>query len=574
MAGATRDLAARLAALPDDELARLLHRRGVAPLAGWRDFFDAAEALTDEAAVTRAVATLSATDLEHLDAAGAGEESAASAVARDLLLLDEDGTPLPVVARAIARTREGSQTVAHDEAPAADEVAERAAAERAFTSAAALADILIRAIRTPLARIGAGTIGAADRRALTEDLQQPDDVDALVALADWAGLLAGERRRFAPTSRADDWLADATAQRWSEVAAVWHRALPAAVRAEAPGSLAPPAEWETAFPADAGWPARAALLRRTGIAWGLLTPEGNVPTWTRLLPEHPEQAANALAALMPHEVDRIYLQNDLTAISPGPLAAARDVRLRRLAQRESHAQASTYRFTAETIAGALTEGETAESILAFLADVSLTGVPQPLEYLVQTTAERHGLVRVGVDPTSPDGQSRSRVTSSSTQVLDTLEVDQSLRPLGLVRSADGSALVSRVERDTALWALVDARYPAVAVDAHDRVEKLRRHRVAVAPDQADPLTAYAPLIARLRTAGSDDADADWLGRELEAAVRARDVVAIDVRLPGGETRAFVLEATGIGGGRLRGREPGAEVERTLPVSSIVSVRRQ
>ncbi|WP_229382450.1 hypothetical protein [Microbacterium schleiferi] len=38
-----------------------------------------------------------------------------------------------------------------------------------------------------------------------------------------------------------------------------------------------------------------------------------------------------------------------------------------------------------------------------------------------------------------------------------------------------------------------------------------------------------------------------------------------------ETRTFTLEATGLGGGRLRGRDRGADVERTLPISTIVNV---
>ena len=87
----------------------------------------------------------------------------------------------------------------------------------------------------------------------------------------------------------------------------------------------------------------------------------------------------ALTALLPAEVDRIFLQNDLTAIAPGPLAPALDVRLRTMAARESAAQASSYRFTPESIAHAFVAGETEESILEFLGALSLTGIPQPLE---------------------------------------------------------------------------------------------------------------------------------------------------------------------------------------------------
>jgi len=43
---------------------------------------------------------------------------------------------------------------------------------------------------------------------------------------------------------------------------------------------------------------------------------------------------------------------------------------------------------------------------------------------------------------------------------------------------------------------------------------------------------------------------------------------VTVGMPDGSTRDLLLEATGIGGGRLRGRDRAADVERTLPVSSI------
>ena len=83
---------------------------------------------------------------------------------------------------------------------------------------------------------------------------------------------------------------------------------------------------------------------------------------------------------------------------------------------------------------------------------------------------------------------------------------------------------------------------------------------------------YDALIARLRAQQGPDADAAWLDRELDAAVRARALVSVEVGMPDGSSRELVLEATGLGGGRLRGRDRAADVERTLPVRSIRSVR--
>ena len=51
-------------------------------------------------------------------------------------------------------------------------------------------------------------------------------------------------------------------------------------------------------------------------------------------------------------------------------------------------------------------------------------------------------------------------------------------------------------------------------------------------------------------------------------MRAKAVLRVTVGMPDGSTRDLLLEATGIGGGRLRGRDRAADVERTLPVSSI------
>lgn len=575
MTEGTRELAARLATLDDSQLAALFAARGVSPTATWRDFFDAADALTDPAFVARALQGLTATELSTLAHAAASvtpvPEDLAPTV-QNLGLTDASGIPLASTSAAIDLV--SLDTVAPSvPLPASDSAAEGVTAERAFTSVASLGDILIQSLHAPFALLGSGALAAADRRRIAEDLQRPDDLDALIALARTAGLLDVEGRWLLPTAQAERWLREPTVRRWSAVATAWRDALPRGIRAG--GAWTDPSTWNATFPADASWPTRAEALRAQALVWGLVAPDGAAPAWSRALPTGVAEAESQLATLLPHEVDRIYLQNDLTAISPGPLAAGLDVRLRQLAHRESHAQASSYRFTPETIAAALTEGETAESILEFLAGLSLTGVPQPLEYLVRTTADKHGLVRVGYDPDAPPGTPRALVTSSEKQALETIAVDQSLRSLGLVRTADGSALTSRVPRDTVLWALIDARYPAVAVDHDDTEEPLRRHRIAAGalPPGSVPPEAYSSLIETLRASLSSNADGAWLEREIEAAVRARSVVEVEVQLLDGSTRSFTLEASGLGGGRLRGRERGTDVERTLPVSSVRGIRR-
>ncbi|WP_231916046.1 helicase-associated domain-containing protein [Microbacterium karelineae] len=553
-------IAERLAAADDHALAELFLERRLSPTANpaaaWHDFFDVAEALLQPDAVAAALSALPRDDLAAL----AGREPR-----RTLALTDDDGIALPTVATALDGVSL-APTPASEPRPA-DPVAAGHAAERAFTTITSLADILIAALSAPLARIGTGALGKADKRRLVEQqiVENPEDADALVRLAAATGLMRGHDRQIHTTSAGADWVRTSTPERWAALARLLRSALPLGLRS-GDGGWIDPALWDGAYPLDAAWPDKARGWLEFARLIGLVA-DGEPPTepsWARPAREGGEPDPAPLVALLPHEVDNVYLQNDLTAISPGPLSPSLDVRLRRMASRESHAQASTYRFTESSLSRALSAGETARTLRAFLAELSLTGVPQPLDYLIERTAERHGLVRISRDPST----GHTVVSTPDHDLLRTLSVDQALRPLGLV--LDGSLLRTRSPRDVAYWALSDARYPVVVLDDDGEVVSLDRHRVA---DDTSPRQDYADLIARLRDGQGSDADAAWLERELEGAIKDRTTLIVAVDMPDGSVRELTLEPTGLGGGRLRGRDAAADVERTLPIALISAVRR-
>ena len=582
MVSDARALATRLADLGDAALAETLAARGVSPHAGWHDFFDAAEGLLEPASIDRALTRLDRGDLIAL----AGGVSAPDGTPARLALVDPDGAPYAAVAERIAAAvaaapQAFAATPVEADTPlaepsVADARSAAAAAERAFTTAGSLADARLACLHTPLARTGAGPVSAADRRRLTDAgaIAAPEDLGDLLASAAAARLAVAYDREWIVTGAGERWLETATPRRWEAIAEGLRASLPPGLRTPSDGVL-PPAAWESVYPLDSEWPAEAARLHRIGVRWGVFdapspaaaatAPRAAEFPWTAALRAGKPADAASMAPFLPAEIDRVYLQADLTAIAPGPLAPPLDLRLRSIAVRESRAQASTYRFTAESLRAGMTEGETAESMRAFLAGLSLTGIPQPLDYLIDSTAARHGLVRVrAVDV------GRARIESPDPALLDTVAVDQALRPLGL--TADGGALTSRVARDTVYWALADARYPVVALDASGTPEPLhRRVRAASSEPAATPASTYARLIALLRGGHEAHGDAGWLVRELEQAVRSRAEIVVVVRMPDGSERSFTLEAAGLGGGRLRGRDRGADIERTLPVSSIVRV---
>lgn len=561
MTAHARPLADWLAAASDEELLHLFTERRVRADVGWHDFFDAAEALLDPASLAKVLPTLTGPEAAALLRAAAGDDPGDE---RDALialaLLRPDGTPpAPVIAALSGRTAPPETTATS--VPAAPEDLSAHAAERAFTTVSILADLLLVARDSPFALLAGGTVSAGEKRQLTENGLPTEVIDPLLGIAVDARLAVIDGRRLRTSTAAEEWLRSSAPARWSVLATAFRDALPRGVRSADGGWIAP-VDWPHAHPWDPTWPERSRALLQAATLLGVIAEGGTEPVWSIPLRNGEPADATELARLLPAEVDKIFLQNDLTAIAPGPLAPALDVRLRTIAARESAAQASSYRFTTESIARAFGTGESAQSILEFLGAISLTGIPQPLSYLVAQTAQRHGLVRVSTD----DETGRTRIESTDPHLIEAMAIDQSLRPLALTKHVD--SLTTRVGRDTVYWALTDARYPATLVGADGSA--LIRERHPAAPTEADtaPSSDLLPLVARLRSQQGPDADAAWLDRELEAAVRARAVLRVTVGMPDGSTRELLLEATGLGGGRLRGRDRAADVERTLPVSSI------
>ncbi|WP_405536630.1 helicase C-terminal domain-containing protein [Streptomyces sp. NBC_00075] len=106
-------------------------------------------------------------------------------------------------------------------------------------------------------------------------------------------------------------------------------------------------------------------------------------------------AARLLAPLLPEPLDHVLLQADLTAVAPGPLKRPLAEMLDVLADVESKGGATVYRFTPGSVRRALDAGRSASDLHDFLTAHSRTPVPQPLAYLIDDVARRHGHLRIG-----------------------------------------------------------------------------------------------------------------------------------------------------------------------------------
>lgn len=617
-------LAARLRALDDDALAALVTRRELRS-AGIRDWFDLAEALLDRSSVQRMLERLdrptlaviasaaelassrgsapTATQLaERLASDSPAEIARTAAVAVDAGLLGEESGryaawdavvdqltawpsfDLPALEDLLWSTAPPALGLV-DELPAA---AQQRAGETGFATISAITDLVLELRREPARRLAKGGIALPDARRLAATAAtDPETLLTLVDMAERAGLIAPGSSSWTATDAGEDWLDLSSLDRWSTLASAWLSRLPDDVRrvltdrahARWGDGLLDYLEW--LYPAGGEW-MRSRVDSAVTEAEQLGLVAGSPPTvapsavGVALLESGVEAASAAMASRFPDEVEQVYLQHDLSVISPGPLAARLDARLRSMAEPENRGLASTYRITAASITRGLMLGETAETMREFLTQLSLTGMPQPLEYLLRDTADRFGSLRVGVvdqqdaAPTLPGA--RSYVRSEDPTLIGQVVVDPALGVLGLERAGELRAL-SRIDATVVYWNLVDARYPAVAEDAEGGILHLRR--TPAAPPRQQPRDDPArTLIARLRGDGPVEPEASgtaWIARQLELAAKVKTVVAVMVRMPDGSEQELRLEPASVAGGRLRARDARADLERTLPLSSITSV---
>ncbi|MDT0170595.1 helicase-associated domain-containing protein [Pseudarthrobacter sp. BRE9] len=295
--------------------------------------------------------------------------------------------------------------------------------------------------------------------------------------------------------------------------------------------------------------------------------------------DHPDAALAILGEHLPAALNHVLLQADLTAVAPGYLAPALTEKLLVMADTEGQGPATIYRFSAASIKRALDEGYDAAGLLAFLREHSATAVPQPLEYLVEDTASRHGRLRVG--------QAASFIQSDDEAVLRELLAGPKAAQLGLAGLSPTVLTSSAPPRELAaalrslgLSPTVDGAEPS----AHPRrpsapQESLRpvysAPRLAPAAEevdaQLDVLRQAGPAVGHLPGAGAGEA-ATQLGLEaLQRAIRLKQRINMNVVDNLGNASLEVVVPLSVSGGRVRVFDPAKDTERVLSVHRIIDI---
>lgn len=109
--------------------------------------------------------------------------------------------------------------------------------------------------------------------------------------------------------------------------------------------------------------------------------------------DHVELDAAARLALG-RDQSQLVLQGDLSAVALGPLDPQIAGKLSEVAERQTGLSVPTYRFSEASIRRGFDRGWSAGDIEAFLEGYALSGLPQPLRYLIADVERRYGSVRV------------------------------------------------------------------------------------------------------------------------------------------------------------------------------------
>ncbi len=477
----------------------------------------------------------------------------------------------------------------------------------------------------PASALRTGGLGVRELRAAAEHLHLSEPDTALVIeTASAAGLLATRADSdgnpvWVPTDAFDRWLNADLAARWVTLATAWLASprLPGLVggraaddkpwnaltpelssvlmpetRAMTLAALAevPPGQ---ALATGTGLPSLVARLawlrprrprtRADHVAWtvaeaaalGVTGLDALSPYGRALVGgDDPEPV---LAPLLPHPVDHVLIQADLTAVAPGPLESGIARSLQLLADVESRGAATVYRFNAQSVRRALDVGWTAAEVHAFLASVSRTPVPQPLTYLVDDAVRTFGQVRVGFAESFVRSDDEAALAAlvhhagaaalglrriAPTVLISTTPVDLllgRLRNLGVapvVEGPDGTVRVGRPDE-------MRARTPRFRGAAQQDARHAAQVAAAVRSLRAGDAAARVRPAAAVSPAGALSALRDAIERHAAVVIAFTDNQGVV-----GER---VVHPISVEGGQLTARDHTADDVRTFAVHRISRV---
>jgi len=567
-----------LRGLTDQELRSLIAVR-LTTTSGIEDFYDLAEQLDSAKSYSHIVGSLSASQLDAIGGLSKNQkvDSAALFSLQKLHLVFQDSEGwkvfpqlLEILSQHRAFTRP-IRVIADDQAPRDQVQLDRHAGIVAFESMQALTEVIFELEKHLVREVGKGSVGLPDVKRLAGALGRTNEqAKYFFQVASLVRLTTVQGGRHQLTGMAATWLQLEPVGRYELLVSYFKAFLGADIclelRSLNPGENL--ATWfESNYPlAQVSENSKLSQITKFAENFGL-TSAGFTSSWfsEAIAGEIP---SGKLVANLPQLQNRMVLQADGSLISLGPLATKTEILIRRFAQSENVSLASTFRLNALSICHGIETGLSIGEIRDCLSKATDTPLPQPIEYLFREVEKRFGRLKVS---TSNRGDLRTNVESQDEVLLTEISNDSRLKALSFDRLA-ATRLGCRFEPSIVYFALRDAGYLAIQVDAAGNLISPLKSSV-LAENESKPSTIDNDILRwrsahESTTTGSGD---EALTRQIQLAIRNKARISVLVKLPSGQEMTFEIEPSSIANGRLRGKDKKAQIERTLPLSTIVSM---
>jgi hypothetical protein len=545
-----------------------------------RDFFDMADALANAKSLAPALSSLTVRQFEQLESLRQNKKSDFGDFIFDLMLAERTDQGPKIFASTVdamatigAHRKISNLVVVADSEPRELSAAEidRDASLAIFDVIQALTELIFELEQRYIREVGKRGVGLPDVKRLAAHLSKPNEYAKQVfELAQFANLAEIEGSRWQLGQRAENWISWSDRERWSHLAETWLSLLGDEAARELLAIL--PAEsferrLAEVYPfADSTATNRIKKVAEIANLIGLIA-SSQATSWLGLLSSSLQNASERAIAGLPSAAERVIIQADLTLIAPSPLPTELEISLRRFADTEQIGMASSYRLSALSVSHGLETGLAVEEIRALLLRLSAKDLPQPVDYLLKEAESRFARLKVYATKSG----AHSQIVSTDKILLAEIHNDQRLKPFALHFDEAGS-LHSRFEAELVYFALREANFVAVRVD--EKGEVLSPQKLSSKNKVSEQRKSVIEDITRMRqadTQGTSDPDDDDLLRQIQLAIKYKAKMVIVLKTSSGEQVEYLVEPVGVANGRLRAKDRKADLERTLPLSSVVSI---
>ena len=574
-------VASALRHMSDESLATLIKERMINS-SGLVDFFDLAEALTKPTSIAAAIAGLplsQAIELRSLAAGNKPNQKTAPELAKQMLISGApDYQPFESTLSTLsdfAKLETVSAVAEPNDLKPSQEQINRDCGIEIFESLQAITELIFDLEHRFVREVGKQNVGLPDIKRFATHLRKTNDyAKQIYELAHLSNLIMLNNGRWQLSSKSQDWLAWNPGERFIHLAQTWREILGDASAKELQSELdknvavtSLKEKLTSTYPfADGSVSSKISKLETIAGLVGL-SANGWMSSWTVKVLKCDYQGASKLAsATLPQPQDKLICQADLSLIAPGPLPTDVEILLRRFADTEQIGMASTYRLSALSISHGLETGLTIREIRDLLMRLSGSSLPQPIEYLLNEGELRFGRLKI----IGGESNERTLVQSGDPVLLAEILNDARLKPFGLSQLEDGH-LASRFEPEVLYFGLREIGFVAVRVDETGAViSPLAATRQALATEKNNSTAADIQRLREQDAKLGDAPDDDDLQRQIQLAIKNKARAKFTVTSSTGEIE-FLLEPIGIANGRLRAKDRKADIERTLPIASIIRV---